>query len=140
MYGTVQRTCCVFRIISPIVKQIQTSGKKQWSTLGFSSFAVVLKFVTKAEVATFDLFQYWRYTVFFSGLKSVWKLELSFLALRCFYFIFIACVLLVIGRDKIGPVDCDRIVSCTPLGRVRGRVKAASGGWSYGRNLCRDVM
>ena len=34
---TVRRMCCVFRItcISPIVKQLQTSGKKQWSTLGF---------------------------------------------------------------------------------------------------------
>ena len=25
-----------FRIISPIIKQLQTSGKKQWSTLGFA--------------------------------------------------------------------------------------------------------
>ena len=36
MSGSVLRTCCEFRIISPIVKQLQTSGKKQWSTLGFA--------------------------------------------------------------------------------------------------------
>ena len=34
----VQRTCCVFCIISPVVKQLQTSGKKQWSTLDFAQF------------------------------------------------------------------------------------------------------
>ena len=36
MSGSILRTCCEFRIISPIVKQLQTSGKKQWSTLGFA--------------------------------------------------------------------------------------------------------
>ena len=36
MSGTIQRTCCKFHIISPLVKQLQTSGKKQWSTLGFA--------------------------------------------------------------------------------------------------------
>ena len=43
------------------------------------------------------------------GLKSVWKLELSFSS-TAFYFIFIACVLLKIGRDKLGPVDCDKVL------------------------------
>ena len=33
--GMVQRMCCVFGIISSVVKQLQASGKKQWSTLGF---------------------------------------------------------------------------------------------------------
>jgi len=36
MSGSVPRTCCEFRIISPIVKQLQTSGQKQWNTLGFA--------------------------------------------------------------------------------------------------------
>ena len=35
MSGMVQRMCCVFGIIPSVVKQLQTSGKKQWSTLGF---------------------------------------------------------------------------------------------------------
>ena len=43
-----------------------------------------------------------------SGLKSAWKLELSFSS--TLYFIFIACVLLEIDRDKLGPIDCDRVL------------------------------
>ena len=38
MSRTFHRTCCVFHIISPTVKQLQTSGKKQWNAWGFVQF------------------------------------------------------------------------------------------------------
>ena len=45
-----------------------------------------------------------------SGLKSASKLELSFKLYTAFHFMFIACVLLKIGCDKLSPVDCDRVL------------------------------
>ena len=46
MSGMVQRMCCVFHIISPVIKQLQTSGRKQWN---FDQVAVVLKLIIIAE-------------------------------------------------------------------------------------------
>ena len=43
------------------------------------------------------------------GLKSASKLELSFSSMQLFVSSsYVACVLLEIGRDKLGHVDCDR--------------------------------
>ena len=44
MSGSTLRTCCEFCIISPIVKQLQTSGKNQWSGVpqALPSFAAII--------------------------------------------------------------------------------------------------
>ena len=80
------------------------------------SFTVVLKLVTKAEEINRKLSHgksrlsicsgtYNLAVQFMAGLKSVWKLEDSFSSTLLFYFIFIACVLLEIGHDKLGSVE-----------------------------------
>ena len=51
------------------------------------------------KVATFDLFRYYNSAVqVMSGLKSAWKLELCFSFMLHFNFVFLACILLEIGR------------------------------------------
>ena len=47
------------------------------------------------------------------GLKSLWKLEFWFSSTLLFYLIFVACVLSEIGRDKLAPVDCNRVLRST---------------------------
>ena len=96
MSGSVLRTCCEFRIISPIVKQLQTSGKKQWSTLGFAQLCCSFEACHYSRTCEIN----WKLShrksrlsicsdtynlavQFISGLKSASKLELL-LALRCF--------------------------------------------------------
>ena len=86
MSGIIQRTCCEFRIISPLVKQLQTSGKKQWSTLCFAQLRC--SFEACHYSRTCEINRKSRLSIcsdthnlvvqFISGLKSALKLELPF--------------------------------------------------------------
>ena len=116
----VQRMCCIFGIISPVVKQLPTSGKKQWSILGFVQLCCSFEAYHKSK--SYEINQKlshqklrlsicsWTLAVLFMfGLKFALKLELSFSSTQLFVSSsFVACVLVQIGCDKLGPVDCDR--------------------------------
>ena len=88
MSRCVLRTCCEFHIISPIVKQLQTSGKKQQSTqLSLSLYRTceINRKLSHRKSRLLICSDTCNLAVqFMSGLKAASKLELSFSSTRLF--------------------------------------------------------